>query len=96
METAILCKIGTKNRSKKVAGDRRRNQRFQQNPQTKHACIVEAHEPTRKRLESIQPKDHEDHIAQNGFNSASHYNLVRKFLPMPQAMKISVCESSSV
>ena len=30
---------------------------------TKHACIVEAHESTRKRLESTPPKDHEDHIA---------------------------------
>ena len=27
---------------------------------TKHACIVEAHESTKKRLESTLPKDHED------------------------------------
>ena len=30
-------------------------------PKTKHACIVEAHESTRQRLESSPPKDHEDH-----------------------------------
>ena len=29
---------------------------------TKHACIVEAYESTRKRLESTLPKRHEDHI----------------------------------
>ena len=39
---------------------------------SKHACIVEAHESTRKRLEKTPPKDHEDHIAAKGFNSLSH------------------------
>ena len=32
-------------------------------PKTKQACIVEAHDSTRQRLESSLPKDHEDHIA---------------------------------
>ena len=31
---------------------------------------------------------HEDHIAAKGINSLSHYNLVNKFIPMPQALKI--------
>ena len=53
-----------------------------------YACIVEAHESTRKRLESTLPRDHEDHIAEKRFNSINHYNLVDKFIPMPQAMKI--------
>ena len=43
---------------------------------------------TIKRLESTLPKDHEDHIAGKGYKSMSHYNLVHKFLPMPQSMKI--------
>ena len=43
---------------------------------------------TRRRLEGTLSKDHEDHIAENWFNSLSHYNLVNKFVPMPQAMKI--------
>ena len=44
--------------------------------------------PRKKRLESTLPEDHEDHIAEKGFNSVSHYNLVHKFTPMPQARKI--------
>ena len=44
--------------------------------------------PRKKRLESTLPEDHEDHITEKGFNSVSHYNLVHKFIPMPQARKI--------
>ena len=57
-------------------------------PQTIHGCIVESHETTRQRAESSQPKNHEDRIAGKGFTSMSHYNLVPKFIPMPQVMKI--------
>ena len=57
-------------------------------PRSKYACIVEAHESTRRRLERTQPKDDEDRIAGKGFNSLSHFNLVHKFIPMLQAMKI--------
>ena len=56
--------------------------------QSMHACIVEAHESTRHRLESSLPKDHDDHIAGKGHNSMTHHNFVHKFIPMPQAMKI--------
>ena len=31
---------------------------------------------------------HEDHIAGKGDKSLQPYNLVHKFIPMPQAMKI--------
>ena len=55
---------------------------------TKYACIVEADESTRKRLEGTLHEDHEDHIAGKGINSLNHYNLVHKFIPMPRAMKI--------
>ena len=55
---------------------------------SKHACIVEAHESTRKRLERSLPKDHEDCIAGKGFNSLTHHNLVHKFMPIHQAMQI--------
>ena len=51
-------------------------------------CIVESQESTRQRAESLQSKNHEDHIAGKGENSLQHYNLVHKFIPMPQAMKI--------
>ena len=35
-------------------------------PKTNYACIVEADESMRKRLEGILHKDHEDHIAGKG------------------------------
>ena len=53
---------------------------------TKHACIVD--ESTRIRLEEAPYRYHEDHIAAKGINSLSHNNLVHKFIPMPQALKI--------
>ena len=55
---------------------------------TKHACIVEADESTRIRLEGVLYRNHEDHIAAKGLNSQSHFNLVHKLIPMPQALKI--------
>ena len=48
---------------------------------------MEAQESTRKRAESSLARDHEDQIAEKGFNSIHHYNLVHKFIPMLQAMK---------
>ena len=55
---------------------------------TKYACIVQADECTRKRLEGTLQKDHENHIAGKGTNSLIHYNLVHRFILMPEAMKI--------
>ena len=57
-------------------------------PETKHAHIMEAHESTRKCLESSLPKDHEDHIAGKGNEFDDSVNLVHKFIPMPQMIKI--------
>ena len=37
---------------------------------------------------------HEDHIAGKGENSLQHYNLVHKFIPMPQAMKIPAAKAA--
>ena len=55
---------------------------------TKLACILEADESTRMRIGNSIPHHHEDHIAGKGEKSLQHYNLVHKFIPMPQAMKI--------
>ena len=55
---------------------------------TKLACFLEANESTRMRMGNSIPHHHEDHIAGKGENSLQHYNLVHKFIPMPQAMKI--------
>ena len=60
----------------------------------KVACILEVSEPTRMRLEESLPTYHEDHIAGKGDNSLQHYNLVHKFIPMPQAMKILVATAA--
>ena len=46
------------------------------------------------RREEPQPKYHEDHVAGKGDNSLQHYNLVHKFIPMPQAMKIPAAKAA--
>ena len=55
---------------------------------TRLACILEADESTRLRMGNSVPNYHEDQIAGKGNNSLQHYNLVHKFIPMPQAMTI--------
>ena len=54
---------------------------------SKLACILEANESTRLRMEEPLPNHHEDHIAGKGDNSLQHFNLVHKFIPMLQGMK---------
>ena len=61
---------------------------------SKFACILEASESTRMRMEESLPKYHEDHIAGKGDNSLQHYKLVHKFIPMPQAMKIPAAKAA--
>ena len=62
--------------------------------QTKLVCILEADESTRMRMGNSIPHHHEDHIAGKGENSLQHYNLVHKFIPMPQAMKIPAAKAA--
>ena len=45
-------------------------------------------------MEESLPKHHEDHIAGRGDNSLQHLNLVHKFIPMPQAMKIPAAKAA--
>ena len=61
---------------------------------TKLACILEAGESTRMRMGNSIPHCHQDHIAGKGENSLQHYNLVHKFIPMPQAMKIPAAKAA--
>ena len=81
LESAIPCKVQNLRRGE-ACGENLNACRY------RCACIVEARESTRKRLEKTRTKDHEDRILGKGFNSLSHYNLVHKFIPMHQAMKI--------
>ena len=61
---------------------------------SKFACILEASEFTRRRVEESLPKYREDRIAGKEDNSLQHYNLVHKFIPMPQAMKILAAKAA--
>ena len=45
-------------------------------------------------VNSIPHYHHEDHIAGKGENSLQHYNLVHKFIPMPQAMKMLAAKAA--
>ena len=61
---------------------------------TKFACILEADESTRMRMGNSIPSNHEDHITGKGENSLQHYNLVHKFIPMPQTVKIPAAKAA--
>ena len=61
---------------------------------TRLACILEAGESTRLRMAESLPNHHEDCIAGKGNNSLQHYNLVHKFIPMPQAIKIPAAKAA--
>ena len=45
-------------------------------------------------MDGIVPIIHEDHIAGEGSNSLHRYNLVHKFIPMPQAMKVPAAKAA--
>ena len=59
---------------------------LQNKMEDQRTCIVEAHESTRKRLDSTLPKDHV--IPENGSDSSRYFNLMHKLIPMSQAMQI--------
>ena len=50
--------------------------------------------PQDLRMEESLPNHHEDHVARKGDNSLQHYDLVHKFIPMPQAMKIPAAKAA--
>ena len=87
MAPAMLCKTCGKNKHLET---RSKNDDFK----FKFACVLEASESTRLRMEETLPNYHEDHIAGKGDNSLQHYNLVHKFSPMPQAMKIPAVKAA--
>ena len=41
----------------------------------------------------LQPHNHEDHICRKRIH-CQHYNLVHKFIPMPQVLKISAAKAA--
>ena len=46
------------------------------------------------RMGNSIPQNHEDHIAGKGEHSLQHYNLVHKFIPVPQGMKIPAAKAA--
>ena len=61
---------------------------------SKLACILEADESKRLRMGESLPNHHEDQIAGKGNNSLQHCNLVHKFIPMPQVIKIPAAKAA--
>ena len=80
MPAALPCKIPTKSSGETHRNIGKRRTRF--------ACIVDADECTRPRLEGAGQKPHQGHITAKGTNSITHDSLVHKFGPMPQALQI--------
>ena len=58
------------------------------------ACVLEADEFSRLRMEESLPNHHEDHIAGKGEISLQHYNLVHKFIPVLQVMEIPAAKAA--
>ena len=87
MDAAMPCKKKARSLSSSQT-TRARLEASNKVPKAKYTCMMEAHESTRQRVERSVPKNHEDHTAGEGHNSMTHYNLVHKFIPMPQATKI--------
>ena len=77
---AMPCKTCKKSKKSKNGEIRSNTNDFK----SKFACILEASETTRMRMEESLPKYHEDRIAGKGDNSLQHYNLVHTFTPMPK------------
>ena len=61
---------------------------------SKNCGILEGSESTRLRMGESLPIHHEDHIAGKGNNSLQQYDLVHKFIPMLQAMKIPAAKAA--
>ena len=56
--------------------------------------FLEASASTRLRMGESLPNYHEEHSVGKGDNSVQHNNLVHKFIPMPQAMKIPAANAA--
>ena len=84
---AMPCKMSRNNQNWAIGGKSNKIK-------SKLACILEASESTRMRMGESLPNHHEDHIAGKGDNSLQHYNLVHKFILMPQVMKIPAAKAA--
>ena len=90
MAPAMPCKTSKTSKTCKHGETRGRTSEIK----SKLACILEASESTRLRMEDSLPNHHEDHIAGKGDDSLQHYNLVHQCIPMPQAKKIPAAKAA--
>ena len=91
MEHQLVPAMPCKTRKKSKNGETRsKTHAFK----SKCSYILKASESTRMRLEESLPNYHEDLIAGKGDNSQQHSNLVHKFIPMTQAMKIPAAKAA--
>ena len=88
MAPAVLCKTRKKSKNRET---RNKTNDFK----SKLACILEASESTRLRMEESLPNNHEDHIAGKGNNSLQHYNLVDKLISYASSKEDTRSKSSS-
>ena len=88
MAPAVPCKMSKNSQHAVTSGKSKENK-------SKLVCILEPSESTRLRMGESLPNHHEDHITGKGDNSLQHYNLVHKFIPMPQAMKIPAAKAAA-
>ena len=86
MPAAMPCKIPIKSSDETYRNIGKRQTRF--------ACVVDADESTRPRVQGAVHKSHQDHVTAIGMNSMTHYSLVHKFIPMLQAFKILDAEAA--
>ena len=88
MAPAMPCKTSKKSKQEETRG---KTNEFK----SKFACILEASESQECVWENFSlPNHHADHNAGKGNNSLQHHNLVHKFIPMPQAIKIPAAQAA--
>ena len=66
LESSMPCKALNVTKPRETCGDNPDNQNL------RYTWILQAHESGRMRIKETQQRDHEDHIAEKGFNSLSH------------------------
>ena len=66
LESSMPSKALNVTKPRETCGDNPDNQNL------RYTWILQAHESGRMRIKETQQRDHEDHIAEKGFNSLSH------------------------
>ena len=87
MAASMLCKIRRSKYGETCSSSGTRK--------TKHACIVEADDSARKRLEGTLHKDHEDNIAGKGINSLATLQSCAWVYSYASSNEKTGCESCS-